>query len=174
MSYVHYHSEPELRNPVLIAAFGGWNDAADSATTAIKFLNDRWKPAKLANIDGEDFFIFTETRPTIRYVDGIERSLTWPTNQFTVYQSLDLNRDVILYLVQSRNLSGKRLRKTSCWFANITKSQRSFYWALCWLIFLTLSLYPFLARRLTQRCVNDCKRWMSITPATKVQQGLSE
>jgi predicted ATP-grasp superfamily ATP-dependent carboligase len=111
MSYVHYHSEPELRNPVLIAAFAGWNDAADSATTAVKFLNDRWKPTKLADIDAEDFFIFTETRPTIRYVDGIERSLTWPTNQFTIYQSPNLNRDVILYLGTEPQLKWKTFAK---------------------------------------------------------------
>ena len=43
MEYIKYHSEPELRDPVILAAFGGWNDAADSATTAIKFLIDRWK-----------------------------------------------------------------------------------------------------------------------------------
>lgn len=111
MSYVQYHSAPELRNPVLVAAFAGWNDAADSATTAIKFLNERWKSTKLAEIEGEDFFIFTETRPTIRYIDGLERSISWPTNQFTVYQAPDMNRDVILYLGSEPQLKWKTFAK---------------------------------------------------------------
>ncbi len=65
MEYIHYLSEPELRDPVVIAALGGWNDAADAATTAIKFLIDRWKPTKFAEVDIEDFFVFTETRPKL-------------------------------------------------------------------------------------------------------------
>ena len=59
MQYIRYLHEPELRNPVVVAALGGWNDAADSATTAIKFLIDRWKPTKFADIDIEDFFFFS-------------------------------------------------------------------------------------------------------------------
>src|SRR5437764_896543 len=98
MEYINYHNEPELRDPVVIAAFGGWNDAADAATTAIKFLIDRWKPIKLAEIDIEEFFVFTETRPTIKYVDGIQRSIIWPSGQFLAYQAPDLPHDIILYL----------------------------------------------------------------------------
>src|SRR5207302_1751322 len=50
MAFVHYLKKPELRNPVVVAAFAGWNDAAEAATTAIKFLMDRWKPDKFAEI----------------------------------------------------------------------------------------------------------------------------
>ena len=71
MSHIRYYNEPELREPVVIVAFGGWNDAADSATTAIKFLVNRWTPQKIAEIDTEDFFDFTETRPTVKFVDGV-------------------------------------------------------------------------------------------------------
>src|SRR6266699_155663 len=98
MEYIQYHSQPELRNPVLVAALAGWNDAADAATTAIKFLIDRWKPTKIAEIDIEDFFVFTETRPTIKFVDGIQRTIIWPSSQFLAYQAPDLPYDVILYL----------------------------------------------------------------------------
>ena len=35
MAFVHYLKKPELRNPVVVAAFAGWNDAAEAATTAI-------------------------------------------------------------------------------------------------------------------------------------------
>jgi proteasome assembly chaperone (PAC2) family protein len=98
MEYIQYFSEPELRDPVVVAALGGWNDAADAATTAIKFLIDRWKPTKLAEIDTEEFFVFTETRPTIKYVDGVQRSIIWPTSQFLAFQIPDLPYDIILFL----------------------------------------------------------------------------
>jgi proteasome assembly chaperone (PAC2) family protein len=98
MPYIQYHNEPELRSPLVIAAFSGWNDAADSATTAVKFLIEKWKPSKLADIDAEEFYVFTETRPTVHLVGGLQRAITWPTNQFLSYSVPDMERDVILYL----------------------------------------------------------------------------
>jgi len=112
MEYIQYHSQPELRNPVLVAALAGWNDAADAATTAIKFLIDRWKPTKIAEIDIEDFIVFTETRPTIRYVDGIQRTIIWPSSQFLAYQAPDLSHDIILYLGAEPQLKWKTFSKT--------------------------------------------------------------
>src|SRR6266446_6129895 len=112
MEYIQYHSQPELRDPVLVAALAGWNDAADAATTAIKFLIDRWKPTKIAEIDMEDFFVFTETRPIIKYVDGIQRTITWPSSQFLAYQAPDLSHDIILYLGAEPQLKWKTFSKT--------------------------------------------------------------
>jgi hypothetical protein len=112
MEYIHYLSEPKLRDPVVVAALGGWNDAADAATTAIKFLIDRWKPTKIAEIDTEDFFVFTETRPTVRYVDGIQRTIIWPSSQFLAYQAPHLNHDVILHLGVEPQLKWKTFSKT--------------------------------------------------------------
>ena len=97
MSFIQYHNRPILRDPVVLVAFGGWNDAAEAATTAIKFLIDRWTPIKIAEIDSEDFFVFTETRPTVKFVDGIQRTITWPTNQFFAYMAADFSRDIILF-----------------------------------------------------------------------------
>ena len=118
MEYIHYQSQPELRDPVAIVALGGWNDAADSATTAIKFLIDRWKPTKFAEIDIEEFFVFTETRPTIKYVDGIQRSIIWPSGQFLAYQAPDLPHDIILYLGVEPQLKWKTF--SNCFF-NVCK-----------------------------------------------------
>ncbi|MBV9616748.1 MAG: PAC2 family protein [Ktedonobacteraceae bacterium] len=97
MSFIQYHNRPILRDPIALVAFGGWNDAAEAATTAIRFLVDRWKPIKIAEIDSEDFFVFTETRPTVKLIDGIQRTLIWPSNQFYAHIASELNRDVILF-----------------------------------------------------------------------------
>ena len=96
MSHITYYDPLTLRDPVVIVALGGWNDAADSATTVIKFLTELWKPSKIAEIDSEDFFVFTETRPTIKFIDGVEREITWPTNQFLGYVDHKLPHDLIL------------------------------------------------------------------------------
>lgn len=107
MSLIHYHNQLVMRDPIAIVAFGGWNDAADSATTAIKFLVDRWGPIKIAEIDSEDFYVFTETRPTVKFVEGIQRSITWPTNQFLGHVAPDFYRDVILFLGTEPQLKWK-------------------------------------------------------------------
>ena len=112
MDYVQYHSEPELREPVVVAALAGWNDAADSATTAIKFLMDKWKPAKIADIDTEEFFVYTETRPTVKFTDGVQRTIVWPSNQFYAHPIPYLGHDVILYLGAEPQLKWKAFSKS--------------------------------------------------------------
>jgi proteasome assembly chaperone (PAC2) family protein len=97
-SLICYYETLELRNPVVVVAFGGWNDAADSATTAIKFLMDRWHPKKIAEIESEDFLVFTEVRPTVKFEEGIQQTIVWPTNQFLGHQTPELDHDVILFL----------------------------------------------------------------------------
>ena len=98
MAFVHYLKKPELRNPVLVAAFAGWNDAADAATTAVKFLIDRWKPLKFAEIEAEEFYVITETRPTVSAKKGVLRTISWPSNHFFSLITPQFERDIILYL----------------------------------------------------------------------------
>jgi proteasome assembly chaperone (PAC2) family protein len=78
MEHVRWADEPTLRRPIVIAAFEGWNDAGDAASTAIRWLRDRWTPNPLAEIDAEDFFDFTSTRPQARLDDDLVRHIVWP------------------------------------------------------------------------------------------------
>ncbi|HLH62693.1 MAG TPA: PAC2 family protein [Ktedonobacteraceae bacterium] len=112
MDYVQYYKQPELRDPLLIAAFAGWNDAADAATTAVKFLIDRWKPTKLAEIDPEEFFVFTETRPLVQSSKGIQNTIIWPSNQFLSYSAPYLDHDILIYLGAEPQLKWKTYTKT--------------------------------------------------------------
>ena len=73
---------PNDRAPNMIAAFQGWNDAGQAATTAVRFLIDAWKAQPFARIDAEDYFSFSDTRPMIRIVEGDQRELVWPKNEF--------------------------------------------------------------------------------------------
>ena len=66
MDHFQYVNESHLRRPVLIAAFAGWNDAAQIATSAVEFLADAWKADEVARIDPEEFYDFSEQRPIAR------------------------------------------------------------------------------------------------------------
>ena len=92
-------SRPEgLRRPILIMAFGGWNDAAESATTAVRYLGTSFHAEKFAEIDPEEFYHFGLSRPYVRFKPGseTERELTWPTTEFSLGRASNLARDVIV------------------------------------------------------------------------------
>src|SRR3989449_8171297 len=73
MNPLTIHSQPEgLRRPVLITAFNGWNDAAESATTAARYLGTAFGAEKFAEIDPEEFYHFGLSRPYVRYKSGSE------------------------------------------------------------------------------------------------------
>ena len=73
---------PELHDPILLVAFEGWSDAGDAASTALTWLRDRWASEPLAEIDGEEFYDFSETRPQVR-LDGDVRTIDWPLVELT-------------------------------------------------------------------------------------------
>jgi predicted ATP-grasp superfamily ATP-dependent carboligase len=103
MEYVDMAEVPDLENALLIGAFAGWNDAASAATWAIKFLINQWEATPFAEIEPENFFDFSETRPRIRITNGAIRRLSWPANRFYVHKAnrSDPNsqeRDIVLFL----------------------------------------------------------------------------
>ena len=83
MEHLRWQRRPALRNPVVIAAFEGWNDAGDAATVAARWLRQRWAPEPFAEIDPEEFFDFTSTRPQVRLADGVTREIAWPATTFS-------------------------------------------------------------------------------------------
>ena len=82
-----------LRNPAVVAAFGGWNDASDAATGVVDHLVDTYAAELHFAIDPEDYYDFQVNRPTTRLVDG-NRILEWPTTEVLV-ASLP-TRDLVL------------------------------------------------------------------------------
>ncbi len=89
----------DLRRPVLITAFSGWNDAAESATSAARFLSQRWSGQRVAHILPEEFFHFGLTRPEVRIQEGTQtREIRWPANEFFLSQEPSLPRDAIVLI----------------------------------------------------------------------------
>ena len=88
---------PELRRPVMIAAFEGWNDAGDAASGAIEHLEQVWNATPLAAIDPEDYYDFQVNRPTVSIdEDGVSRRIEWPTTRFSIVRLPSADRDAVL------------------------------------------------------------------------------
>ncbi len=96
MDYISRYASPELRNPALIAAFAGWNDASEAATFAARFLIQQWRARKLAEIDPEEFFVFTDSRPHVRVAGRFQRRVDWPANEFYYHANPDGERDYVV------------------------------------------------------------------------------
>ena len=106
---VERHADIQLKEPVLIAAFRGWNDAGDAATFATSHLSRVWGGERIASIDPEEFYDFQAVRPNVHLVDGITREITWPANEFWAARTAD--RDVLLFIGTEPNLRWRTFSK---------------------------------------------------------------
>jgi len=110
MGALTIHTMPSrLRRPILITAFTGWNDAAESATTAARYLGTTFNAGKFAEIDPEEFYHFGLSRPTVRFKPGseTEREVIWPAMEFSIAQPKELERDLIVGVAAEPHLKWK-------------------------------------------------------------------
>jgi proteasome assembly chaperone (PAC2) family protein len=82
MSDVIWRERPELRAPVMVCAFRGWNDAGEAATAALSYIRGSFESREVAAIDPEDFYDFTAVRPSVKIAEGSMREIEWPENSF--------------------------------------------------------------------------------------------
>lgn len=87
---------PELVDPMLVAAFEGWNDAGDAATGAIEHLEQAWNAAPVWALDPEEYYDFQVTRPSVQRIEGDARRITWPTTRLMTARPPESGRDVVL------------------------------------------------------------------------------
>jgi proteasome assembly chaperone (PAC2) family protein len=110
MDHLTVQELPEgLRRPILIMAFPGWNDAAEAASTAARYLATSFQAQKFAEIDPEEFYHFGLTRPLVRYrgEQSTEREIVWPATEFSVTRSSALPRDLIVGVASEPHLRWK-------------------------------------------------------------------
>jgi proteasome assembly chaperone (PAC2) family protein len=98
MKHITFEERPSLRKPLLVMAFAGWNDAAQSATMAARYLVGTWSAARFASVDPEEFFDFTSTRPIVKIGTEGARQLDWPANDFFYHQLPSLDHDVVIFV----------------------------------------------------------------------------
>ena len=93
---IEIEEAPHLVDPVVIAAFEGWNDAAEAASGVVDHLGDVWQARLIGAIDPEEFYDFQVNRPVVGSDGNGFRRITWPSTQISVASPPDLDRDVIL------------------------------------------------------------------------------
>jgi proteasome assembly chaperone (PAC2) family protein len=125
MVHVRWTTRPTLRTPVVLAAFEGWNDAGDAASTAARYLVERWDLAQVADVDPEEFFDFTSTRPEVHLDDDGVREITWPTTELHAGTIPGGDQDVLVIVGTEPQLRWR----TYC--GELTEVARSYEARLC-------------------------------------------
>jgi len=97
MDSVEFHREPPSNIPTMVLAFGGWIDAGEAVTSAIRYLVRQLAAAPLAAIDPEDFFDFTQVRPVVRLSAKGERIIRWPRSAFWTWQPPEGRAGLLLF-----------------------------------------------------------------------------
>lgn len=89
-------SEPELRSPIVVAAFEGWNDAGDAASMAVAQLHEVWAAHPLLAMDPEEYHDFQVNRPEVQIGEDGRRRIIWQTTRLSYASPPGTDRDVIL------------------------------------------------------------------------------
>ena len=96
MAKIDWTDRPDLRDPLLVCAFKGWNDAGEAASAAVGFLVDTFDATPAGRIDPEEFYDFTAIRPTVRLSEGQTRMIEWPENAFHAARVAGAEHDLLL------------------------------------------------------------------------------
>jgi proteasome assembly chaperone (PAC2) family protein len=78
MDEIEFHGEPPSNLQTMVVAFGGWVDAGEAATGALRVLVRQLAATPLATIDPEEFVDFTTLRPVVRLSGEGQRTIRWP------------------------------------------------------------------------------------------------
>jgi len=85
-----------LRDPVMIAAFEGWNDAGESATTSVEHLEATWSAHRVGAVDPDPYYDFQVNRPVLTFSEDGTRDIDWPTTRISIAAIPDTDRDIVL------------------------------------------------------------------------------
>jgi proteasome assembly chaperone (PAC2) family protein len=104
MQHTTFTRRPDLRRPILVAAFEGWNDAGEAASYALNFVADELGAETIGHIDPEEFYDFQVTRPSVRVDEVGERRIEWPSVEILAAVLPDAERDLVLLRGTEPNL----------------------------------------------------------------------
>ena len=97
MDDIQFHGEPPSNLPTMVVAFGGWVDAGEAATGALRYLVRQLKAEPLAEIDPEEFVDFTTIRPVVRLSAEGQRRIRWPRIAFWTWQPPEDSAGLLLF-----------------------------------------------------------------------------
>ncbi|MEO2057443.1 MAG: PAC2 family protein, partial [Thermoleophilia bacterium] len=87
--------DPPLRDPIVVVAFRGWNDAASAASATIATIAEQRNAERIGSVDPEEFYDFQVTRPIIDLTRP-NPALTWPEVEITAIRCPDSAHDLVL------------------------------------------------------------------------------
>jgi predicted ATP-grasp superfamily ATP-dependent carboligase len=108
MRHTTFTRRPDLRRPILVAAFEGWNDAGEAASYALDFVAEELGAEAIGHIDPEEFYDFQVTRPSVRLDEHGERRIDWPSVEILTAVLPDADRDLVLLRGTEPNLRWRR------------------------------------------------------------------
>lgn len=85
-----------LRSPVVALAFTGWSDTGTVTTDAAAHLIETFGGEQFLDVEPEDYYVFTDTRPSVRIADGGDRLIEWPRNEAFALRMPDAPHDLIV------------------------------------------------------------------------------
>jgi proteasome assembly chaperone (PAC2) family protein len=97
MDNLEFDREPPANLTTMVMAFGGWIDAGGAATGALRHLVRDLPAARLARIDPEEFFAFTQERPEVRLRADGGRDIQWPQSEFFAWSPEDGRDGLLLF-----------------------------------------------------------------------------
>src|SRR6266849_9420402 len=97
MDFVEFYREPPSNLTTMVVAFGGWIDAGEAVTGAMRHLVRHLSASRLASIDPEEFFDFTKVRPVVRMTADGHRTIRWPRSEFLTWQPLESRAGLLLF-----------------------------------------------------------------------------
>jgi len=97
-SPIRFHLPIDLREPVVILAYAGWNDGGEAATTAVGHLLETFSARKLATLEVEEFVDYTSVRPHARLAAGDTREIRWPDHEFFAISAETKSFDLVVGL----------------------------------------------------------------------------
>jgi len=109
MKNLTIYEKPNLEAPSLVLGFSGWMNGGSVSTETVKYLRDKLKAKKIAEIDPKEFYIFNlpgtmeqvaQFRPYTKIKDGFLIDFEYPKSEFFV----DERSEVILFSGKEPNL----------------------------------------------------------------------
>ena len=104
MSHLVFHRQPNLHGSTLVAAFSGWPDAQEAASRSLRYLIRKLSAQKFAEVEPEEFYVFSRVRPRVRLDREGTRRLRWPSNTFYSWHDESSSRDMVFLVGAEPNL----------------------------------------------------------------------
>jgi hypothetical protein len=87
---------PALKDPIMIAGFGGWGNALDVSNAMISYMVRQLHGECFAKLNPDLFYRYDESRPHVDIVGGTLKSVAPPGGSFYAVRKYPDSRDLVL------------------------------------------------------------------------------